>query len=118
MEKTLHLLLCVGFSLAVLAAGRSRTRVEEPLQIGGHKQLFIDGHILDSMENLSTVLHSPRRHSANPMVVGDQPWERWVVEVNGRPVLYDDEAREFKMYYVAPLLDKAAPSGIRYKTCY
>ena len=33
-------------------------------------------------------------------------------------MLYDEESREFKMWYGTYLSDKAAPSGLRYRVCY
>ncbi len=118
MERTTRLFLGLGLSLFVVTAAQSHTTPREPLQTGERKQLFIDNYMIDSMENLSKVLPHPERHAGNPVLIGDKPWERWIVEVDGRPVLYDDETQEFKMYYVSPLTDTAAPSGIHYKTCY
>jgi len=62
-------------------------------------------------------LHSPRRHPDNPIFIGDQPWESWLIEANGRPVVYDPETGKFKLYYVIWIADRKAPFGARYLTC-
>ena len=90
----------------------------QPLKIGNAKQLFVDDFIVDSNDGLTRVLHQPERYSGNPVIVGDTPWEKWQAAVDGRPVIYDHRAKEFKMYYVSALLEGDAPTGFRYKTCY
>jgi hypothetical protein len=70
------------------------------------------------MEKLKRVLHQPERYEGNPILEGTQPWEKWKVSLNGRSVLYDDEDRQFKMWYSSTLRDAQAPGGLRYKVCY
>jgi hypothetical protein len=103
---------------SLVFAGPGPAPAGDPLEIRDGRQLFIDDFIVASSDGLTRVLHRPERHPANPVITGAEPWERWMVEVDGRPVLYDEESQELKMWYVAPLLDKAAPTGTRYKTCY
>jgi hypothetical protein len=88
-----------------------------PLKIGNQRQIFIDDFLVGSMHNLTRVLHSPARHRDNPLIVGDRPWEQWVIEVNGRSVVYDEKAGEFRMYYLAPEMDPSAPYGERFRAC-
>jgi len=83
-----------------------------------HKHLFLDSHDIQSMENLELVLHTPRRHPDNPILVGSRPWEKWTAYVNGRPVLYDSASGEFKMWYLSSLMEPSAFAGIQYKACY
>jgi len=92
---------------------------QDPARRVGHtKQLFIDDLVIGSVTDLSRKVHEPSRHAGNPLITGDEPWERWLVGVNGRPVIYDDESREFKMWYGTYLPDATAPTGIRYRVCY
>ena len=104
-------------SLLLALTAVAQTVSQPPLRISYSKQLLIDDFIVESRHNLSRVLHQPERHSGNPVIVGDQPWEKWHAAVDGRPVVYDEETQEFKMYYVAALLDASAPTGFRYKAC-
>ncbi|PYY04992.1 MAG: hypothetical protein DMG69_28225 [Acidobacteria bacterium] len=105
--------ILLALSLSVMHASTA-----EAVPIGKGKQLFVDDFIIDSQENLSRILHHPQRYSGNPVLTGTEAWERWLLEVNGRPVLYDEETRQFRMYYGANLDDPTAPSGTRYKVCY
>ncbi len=89
-----------------------------PVQIGNTRQLFLDDFVIGSMENLTRVLHHPQRYSGNPILTGTQSWEKWVIGVNGRSVLYDQESQEFRMWYGGYLIDEAYPRGILFKVCY
>jgi len=88
------------------------------LEIGHRKQLFIDDYIVESTQGVNRRLHRLERHSGNPVLVGDRPWERWLVSPNGRAVLFDGETGEFKMWYMASHLEEGAPGGFRYKVGY
>lgn len=117
MRRVVGSLLGIVSLLLLATFARSQSVSREVLPIGRSKQLLIDDYVIASTENLTRVMHRPRRHPNNPILTGTEPWERWMIEVDGRPVIYDEEAGEFKMYYVAPLSDPAAPTGTRYKTC-
>ena len=91
---------------------------EPLLQVGWQRQLFLDDWIIDSTRNLSRVPKDPKRWPGNPIIVGDEPWEKWTTYLNGRGVFYDDDAGQFKMWYLSPTFDDTAPSGLRYKICY
>jgi hypothetical protein len=101
-----------------MAVAASAAPVDEPLRIGHTKQLIIDDFVIGSVKNLSRTVHEPRRHAGNPIITGDKPWERWLIGVNGRPVIYDDETHGFKMWYGTYLGDPTAPTGLRYRVCY
>ena len=88
------------------------------VDIGHRKQLFIDDHAVESTEGVSRRLHRLERHPGNPVLVGDRPWERWLVSPNGRAVLFDRETGEFKMWYMASHMEEGAPGGFRYKVAY
>ena len=109
----------VLIAVVTATAWLSAATPEEPeVTVGWQKQLFLDDWIVDSTHNVSRVLKEPQRWPGNPVIVGDEPWEKWTVYLNGRGVLYDDSERQFKMWYLAPTFDEAAPSGLRYKVCY
>ncbi len=88
------------------------------VDIGHRKQLFIDDHAVESTEGVTRRLHRLERHPGNPVLVGDRPWERWLVSPNGRAVLFDLETGEFKMWYMASHMEEGAPGGFRYKVAY
>jgi hypothetical protein len=118
MEKGRRLFLGLGLILLQVAVVQSQIMTNNPPALGERKQLFIDDYLIDSMENVSKVLHQPTRYVGNPIIIGNEPWEKWVIEVDGRPVLYDEETKEFRMYYGCNLIDANAPTGVRYKVCY
>ena len=92
---------------------------EEPeFTVGWQKQLFLDDWVVDSTQNVSRVLKEPQRWPGNPVIIGDKPWEKWTAYLNGRGILYDDDDRLFKTWYLSPTFDDAVPSGLRYKVCY
>ena len=105
---------------ALLAAGacEARKRTAPVLEIGTARQLLLDDGVVASTRNLKRRLHRLQRHPANPVIVGDTPWERWTTYPNGRPVLFDPESGEFKIWYMSSLVDDAAHRGIRYKVGY
>jgi hypothetical protein len=56
------------------------------------------------IEKLYRRIHNPQRHPENPVLVGDQPWERFA-SLYGT-VLYDDRESMFKMWYLTgPAVD-------------
>lgn len=45
----------------------------EPIDVGSRRELFVDHHLIDQLENTRLVLHSPR--DEGPVLRFDQPWE-------------------------------------------
>jgi len=90
---------------------------EQPLSAGTEWQLFIDDYIVGSNAGLTRIFHAPERRAAL-ILEGTEPWEKWTIELNGRSVLYDPEARQFKMWYLSSLNDPRAHRGVQYKVCY
>ena len=109
---------CVAGLISLLSANATYASGSDSLSVGKNKQLFIDDFVVDSRESLLRVIHHPERYPQNPILTGTQPWEKWLLEVNGRPVLYDEDAKQFRMYYGANLDDANAANGTRYKVCY
>ena len=83
----------------LLAAGGVRA-IDSPLDIGGRSQLAADRTWIQITEGVSFTLHPARKHPANPLVKADRPWEGWRIEIYGN-VLFDEEEKIFKMWYVA-----------------
>jgi hypothetical protein len=73
-------------------------------QAGSRAQLFVDQMVVRQADNVSFTLHPARKHPANPLVVADQPWEGWRIEIFGN-VIYDEQERLFKMWYIGEALD-------------
>ena len=63
------------------------------------KQLFIDDYIIDELSGAEKVLNQPVKHPRNPILVSDQPWET-VWHPNHGSVMYDQEEKIFKMWYI------------------
>ncbi len=72
------------------------------LDVGTQTQLFIDSHAVYEARGISFTPHAARKHPGNPLVAADQAWEGWYVTAFGGTVLFDNEAKQFKMWYRAP----------------
>ena len=98
------------------------------LNIGTTKHSFLDDYVVGRKKNVVVRLHRPIRSSPNPVVQADKPWETGVVGVDlaGGTVLFDQEARQFKMWYRTnqTLLEQAPDGSFReaagaaYLACY
>jgi hypothetical protein len=91
-------LAAVFFALAT-AALRAEPFPTEPMEIGHDPQFVCDLHVVDTTwglrskgEPVRRVLHQPAKHSANPLITGDDPSHLWV--------LREDDGR-FRMWYQA-----------------
>src|SRR6476661_10378465 len=73
-----------------------------PFDVGSRSQLFVDQVLVRSTANVAFTLHPAKKHPKNPLVVADRPWEGWRVSLFGT-VLYDEEERLFKMWYIGDL---------------
>jgi hypothetical protein len=92
------LLCCVAqFSPAALPRARA---IDSPLEIGDRSQLAADRTWILSTEHAGFTLHPAKKHPSNPLVKADKPWEGWRIEIYGN-VLFDEEEKLFKMWYVA-----------------
>jgi len=80
-----------------------------PFDVGNRSQLFIDRTIIRAGERVGFTQHMAVKHPLNPVVKADQPWEGWRLEIYGN-VLYDNEEKRFKMWYLAEAPDYFAPS--------
>jgi len=63
-----------------------------------HRHLFLDLQDVTRIENLHRRVHQPKRHPANPVLKGENPWEQ-MASLYGT-VLYDPEQERFRMWYL------------------
>ena len=67
-----------------------------PINIGQTSQLLVDNLIVEYVNFVTRVMHSPVKHPGNPIVQADQPWEitnyfrtnTWNVHWDGREGIY------------------------------
>jgi hypothetical protein len=65
--------------------------------IGDAAQLFVDGDYVEQLDNVTRVFHAAEKHSANPVLRKEKPWE--TLRGTWGTVLYDDEEGLFKAWY-------------------
>lgn len=75
---------------------------ENVLDVGTRSQLFIDQHLVYESSGIAYTPHPARKHAGNPLMRADQPGEGWYVTTFAGTVLFDEEERQFKMWYCAP----------------
>lgn len=91
--------------LVVLSMGR--TLPGKPLDIGTTKQLFIDDHLVASMDGVFRVLNQPEKYGGNPVIELHPPQRvdgKELVIAQGS-VIYDEEEKLFKMWYEGATYD-------------
>ncbi|MBI3922904.1 MAG: hypothetical protein HY318_15895 [Armatimonadetes bacterium] len=86
-----------------------------PFDVGNRAQLFVDQVLVRSSEKIAFTLHPAKKHRKNPLVVADKPWEGWRLEIYGS-VLYDEEERIFKMWYIGEAPDYFPDYATMYAT--
>lgn len=64
-----------------------------PIEIGSRLELFVDGHLIDSMKDVQLKLHSPC--SAGKILILDKPWEGVTCDYH---IVFKDDDR-YRMYY-------------------
>ncbi len=78
------------------------------LEIGGTKQTFLDDLLIFEASRIDRFQTRPTKFEKNPIIVTDRPWEHGApvdhtltgVEITGQCVLYDDDEKLFKMWYL------------------
>lgn len=76
------------------------------MNIGNIKQLFVDDELIESMVNVFQVLNPGRKHSANPLIRADKPWEETKSLLVYGTSVYDPSApndQRFRLWYQAIL---------------
>lgn len=108
----------LGLTMLAILNLPAQTPKEKPLRIGKTKQLFIDDWIVGSREGVARTLHHPERYPGNPVLTGNEPWEKWHASPDGHPVLYDEAAHQFKLWYSTNIYDENSATGDRYRLGY
>ena len=84
-------------------AGSVAQATEIPINIGTHKQLFVDDYIVASSRNVFRPLNQPTKYPGNPLIELQPPQKiggKELVIVSGS-VIYDQDESLFKMWYEA-----------------
>jgi hypothetical protein len=88
------------------------TPVSGIFDIDSRKQLFVDDRLVDEASRISRYQYRPTKCADNPVMVADHPCEQGKyggklglpfhsgVEIVGQTVLFDEEEKVFKMWYV------------------
>jgi hypothetical protein len=96
----------LSLSLPILLAVSGLAQAElSPFDVGSAAQLFVDKVLVHDAQGVSFTLHPAQRHSANPILKADQPWEGWRVEIYGN-VLFDEDEKIFKMWYLCEPMNR------------
>jgi hypothetical protein len=68
-----------------------------PVKIDSSRQLFVDDYLIAEREGLHRRLHQPKKHPANPVMVGEMPWEGHGPVLSF--VLRDATSGRFRVWY-------------------
>jgi hypothetical protein len=100
-----------SFVVAILLS--SSLIAEEAINIGGRRELFVDGHLIAKMEGVVLAPHKPEARDV--AIVCDAPWEG---NTSAYYTLFED-AGLFRMYYRASHFDEATKKETHPElTCY
>ena len=85
-----------------------------PLEIGTHRQLFIDDFVIDKMEAIRRNTHQAEKYPGNPVLTGEAPWEGPHGETGGFVLLFGSVERhpqsgKLRMWYMSAY--EAKPPG-------
>ena len=97
MHTTGQMTICVLILLLTSVGLAADER--EPIELGQHRQLFVDDYVIADMQDVKQVLNQPQKHPANPVVWPEHPWEGDMLILYGS-VVYDDVENIFKLWYV------------------
>ena len=93
------IMLITFFAGAVHASADETVDAPSPRRITtGAPQIFVDLSDVESSDNVKQLFHTAEKHSANPVLAPEYPWER----KNGAPTasaIYDADEKLFKMWY-------------------
>jgi len=78
-------MLALGHAVAALPAPPAEDRISGP-PAGPWRRLFLDAMVVERQEGLSRVFHAAEKHSGNPVLRHDRPWEG--AATRGGPYLY------------------------------
>ncbi len=110
-------------AMVVLALIPLANADDTPVAISHNPQLFLDDYLIRDTNNLERVIQQPEKHSGNPVIVPEYPWEKRILEIYGT-VLYDERAKRFRCWYLANEYKNGIPDNpeypqtAEYYTCY
>ena len=81
-----------------VATKQVAVRVKTPPQV--RRTLFLDDQSVAQATGVTRVVHRALKHPANPILVGDQPWDAYRPQVYGT-VQFDTRRNRFRMWYLA-----------------
>jgi hypothetical protein len=113
-------LLAVALLASATVRGQDPQRsIPKPVELTADRQLFVDDWLVDSRTAVTRVLHPPTK-APQPVLIGDRPWEGWMVYPHGSPcVMYDREERLYKLWYQAYSISVTGGERVeRYIMCY
>src|SRR5689334_15151514 len=91
----------IGMLGLVAAAQNPYIDRQKPITLSADRQLFIDDYLVEARSNVTRVLHQPAKEP-EPVLVGDQPWENWTVDIFGIPSIHFDESQHiYRLWYTA-----------------
>ena len=70
-----------------------------PVNIGNSTQLFVDNYLIELVNFVTKTMHQPIKHSANPLITKDKPWEILPYFRNNTSVHFDKEENLYKLWY-------------------
>jgi len=65
----------IGWAVSCLLMLFPASAQGEPIDVGGHKQLFVDGRFIAASEGVTLTLNPPQQRGER-ILVADQPWEQ------------------------------------------
>jgi len=117
--RTSATVLLAGVLVATCAsaagAGLASRATRHEVVLTHQPQLFLDDDVIGSTVNLKRAMRVAVRYEHNPVLPVDRPWE--AAGVTHPCVLYDSEAKLFRMYYTA-YATRAGASGAGALACY
>ena len=78
---------------AIFVVLSSAAQAADPIEIGSRRELFVDHHLIDKLDNARLTLHRPQRREI--AIRFDKPWEG---NTSGYPTIMRDGSR-YRMIY-------------------
>ncbi len=100
MRRSLLLWQCMLLAGFLLSNPVPDLRAQSPYDVGDRSQLFVDRVLVRETNRVWFTQHQGKKHPENPVLKPDRPWEGSLAYVYG-DVIYDQQERIFKMWYLA-----------------
>jgi hypothetical protein len=68
-------------ALSVGIATSLSVRAAETVTVGTTPELFVDNHLVETLDGLKRVVQQPRRISRHPILTAEHPWEGRVLQM-------------------------------------